>query len=223
MKRGYERLDRKTRFQLIAIILLIVLILATAIIALLGKGKNPVISSDEIPGLTSAVSYDSAADSKYEDLYAKALVPYKDVIIPESKTTDKNYLKETLFVGDSNTEAMAAFGHISLQNTRAVSGMGIHSVTGSRCIWFVGYDEPVTIPYAVSLLRPRRIIINYGTNNVGGYTTDEFIRIYRRAIAAIQKAYPYADIIVESVLPVAKVRNYPSITMQEKQLQRILS
>ena len=104
MKRGYERLDRKTRFQLIAIILLIVLILATAIIALLGKGKNPVISSDEIPGLTSAVSYDSAADSKYEDLYAKALVPYKDVIIPESKTTDKNYLKETLFVGDSNTE-----------------------------------------------------------------------------------------------------------------------
>lgn len=58
------------------------------------------------------------------------------------------------------------------------------------------------------------IIINYGTNNTN-WDVETFIKQYKSALDAIHKAYEYADIIIASVLPVAKERAYPAITMQK--------
>ena len=211
-RKRFNRLDKKTKIQIYAIGVLLVIILALAIFALTGRGKNPTSYAD---GSLFSGSYDPLADSQYQDYYTQAIQEYSDVLLPENNETDRNYFRETLFIGDSNTEGLAAYNHLSLQYVIGVTGMPIQPVTTSRCIWFVGYEEPVTMPVAVGMLKPRRIIINFGTNNAGGTETDDFIQSYENALAAITKAYPYADIIVESVLPVAKSRSYPNITMQD--------
>ena len=215
-KKRFSKLDKKTKTQLITIVVLVMLIIIAAVTALSGRGKNPA-SSSEING-TSVVfsgSYDPFADEKYEDEYLKLIKEYSDVVIAESNTEDRNYFRETLFVGDSNTEGLAAYNHLSLQYVLGMTGMPIQQVTTNKCMWFVGYEEPVTMPVAISMLKPRRIIINFGTNNAGGTETVDFIKYYENALDSIEKAYPYTDIIVSAVLPVAKVRNYPNITMQD--------
>ena len=215
-KKRFSKLDKKTKIQLIAIGVLVVLIIVAAMAALSGRGENPVSSSEKNNNsLVFSGSYNPLADAKYEDEYLKLIKEYDDVVIPENQTEDRNYFRETLFVGDSNTEGLAVYNHLSLQYVLGVTGMAIQRVTTNECMWFVGYDKPVTIPTAVGMLKPRRIIINFGTNNAGGTSTEDFIFYYEKALDAIEKAYPYADIIVSSILPVAKERDYPSITMQD--------
>ena len=124
-------------------------------------------------------------------------------------------LKETLFIGDSNTEGISAYGFLPLQYVLGSTGMPIQGVTKTRCIYFYGYDQPVTMATAVGMLKPRRVILSFGTNNAGGTTTKDFIKNYETAIAAIEKSYPHCDIIVESILPVKKNRSYPDIKKED--------
>lgn len=213
-RKRFKRLDKKTQYRIIGVIILVILVFLSAIFALFGKGKNPA-SDLQGSGAGFSGSYDSLADLNYNDEYSKELEEYRDVVLPENDIEDRNYIRETLFVGDSNTEALAAYNILSLQYVVGVTGMPIQSVPSSKCIYFVGYDNPVTIPTAVGMLKPRRIIINFGTNNAGGTSTDDFIDYYKIALDSISDAYPYADIIIESVFPVAKSRDYPNITMQD--------
>jgi len=215
-KKRFAKLDKKTKLQVAAVGAIIVLILVAAVAAMLGKGKNPTSS---LPTVNNSMfisgSYDPAADNKYEDEYTKLIREYDDVVIPKSTIEDKNYFRETIFVGDSNTEGLAVYNHLSLQYVMGVTGMPINTFTTNRCMWFVGYEEPVTMPVAISMMKPRRIIMNFGTNNCGGTETEDFIKMYKTAIKAVEKAYPYTDIIVAAVLPVAQQRDYPYITMQD--------
>lgn len=215
-KKRFSKLDNKTKIQIGLIVILIILVLFLAVTAIIGIGKKP-DSSSEITGSQSVVSgsYEQSSVNKYEDEYLKLIKEYDDVVIAENDIEDKNYLRETLFVGDSNTEALAAYKHISLQCVLGLTGMPIQQVPTNKCIWFAGYSEPVTMPQAIGMLKPRRIIINFGTNNAGGTETEDFIKYYNSVLNTIEKAYPYADIIVSAVLPVGEKRSYPSITRED--------
>lgn len=80
-------------------------------------------------------------------------------------------------------------------------------------MYFSGYSSPVTVVQAVQMMQPQRIIITYGTNNTAE-STETFIKWYRTALEQIHEAYPYADIIINSIPPVAQKRSYPNITMK---------
>ncbi|MEG2192698.1 MAG: GDSL-type esterase/lipase family protein, partial [Oscillospiraceae bacterium] len=216
-KKRFAKLSKAAKLQILAILIISLLIIIAASVALSGRGKNP--TKDIINGVDSFAvggSYDPAADKSYKkDEYAEKMKKFSDVILPVNQENDAKYFRETLFVGDSNTEGISTYGHLSLQYVCGMTGMAIEGVTSNECIWFVGYDKPVTMPTAVGMLKPRRVIVNFGTNNVGGTKTTDFIAAYKRALKAINKSYPYADIIVSAILPVAKVRSYPNMTMQD--------
>jgi hypothetical protein len=136
-KKRFAKLDKKSKIQLIAIFTLTILIIFVAVIALLGKGENPAIDDISQSGFFDS-SFENTSDSKYEDFYAKEIEKYHEVVIKKSKSLDEEYLKDTVFVGDSNTEGLGAFYHLSLQNVLGAPGMGIQSVVSTPCIWFVG-------------------------------------------------------------------------------------
>ena len=140
------------------------------------------------------------------------MAEYCDIILPYSADKQDNYLSDTLFIGDSNTAGLSSFGYLPLQNVLGKKSMGIQGVTGNSFVWFSGYTHPVTIVQSVKLLKPRRIIINFGTNNTVGTTAKEFKSMYLKALNAIKRAYPYCDIIVAAVLPVGYYRENYSIT-----------
>ena len=135
--------------------------------------------------------------------------------LPESADAGQAYLDETIFVGDSNTVRMFAYGLVPLENYMALEGMGIESISQAPCVYFSGETKVYTFPQAIAQVKPRRVVMTFGTNNASGqFTRESFIDAYRDAIAAIQDAYPYCDVIINAIPPIGKVRSYPDITME---------
>ncbi len=211
----FSKLDLITKLQLLAVVAIIITIIF-AVFTFITDDSPANNGENEQTESAQTTQPEIEADKEYEiDAYTKALSEYEDSIIQTNTQASSTYNRDILFIGDSNTEALATYGHVSLQQVIGVTGMGIHSVPSLQCVWFVGYETPYTIPQAVKLMQPRTIIINYGTNNIGGMEVDTFIDEYLEALAAIEKSYPYSNIIINSIFPVAQNRDYPNITMQE--------
>lgn len=142
-------------------------------------------------------------------------------VLPATEDAGRSYVDETLFIGDSNTarymmyadETGTAF--TSLKNNIGVVSMGVGAITTLKCEQFKGDSQMYTIPDAVAKLKPRRIIICFGTNNLGGTSTDatSFIKTYRQGLQAIQESWPYAEIIVSAIPPLDKQRENTRLDM----------
>lgn len=142
-------------------------------------------------------------------------------VLPATEDAGRSYVDETLFIGDSNTarymmyadETGTAF--TSLKNNIGVVSMGVGAITTLKCEQFKGDNQMYTIPDAVAKLKPRRIIICFGTNNLGGTSTDatSFIKTYRQGLQAIQESWPYAEIIVSAIPPLDKQRENTRLDM----------
>ena len=139
---------------------------------------------------------------------------YGSTVLAETEDAGQEYLDETLFIGDSNTVRMMAYGHTTLSNTIGVISMGIQHVPTKKCVYFTDRSGAVSIPEAVAIMQPKRIVITFGTNNTIGWSSDVFASEYKEALEAITDAWPYADIIINAVPPVDKLRQNTGITMQ---------
>ena len=137
-------------------------------------------------------------------------------VLKETKDAGDEYLKQTVFVGDSNTVRMNKNGLITLDQYVGKEGLGIQSVASEKLVYFKGDETAYTIPEALAKMKPRRIVVMMGTNNAdGSASVDEFIGNYKAALNAIKNAYAYTDIIVAAIPPVPYDHSsYPAITMQ---------
>ena len=228
----YRRNTKRVRLffaGISSIVLLIIVIIIAAVAG--GKKKQP-----EVPGMNAEetqnvaaddnnAGQDSSADSSELDMQVnpsgeqtepstEAPVSDTGIYIAEGADAGEDYIKDTLFIGDSNTVRMMNYGITSVDNTIAVVGMGVQSIKTLQCVQFAGYSSPVTMVEAVRLMQPRRIIITFGTNNATGMPTDSFISQYDSALDAIHDAYPYADIIINSIPPMAQVNKYPRLSQK---------
>ena len=154
---------------------------------------------------------DQSYDKDRESLDVEKLV---DTILPLTEDAGTEYIDETLFIGDSNTVRTQMYGHTTWNNVVAAVSMGVQHINSLKMTYFKGYDDPVTVPEAVEIIQPRRIIITYGTNNTIGYKVEDFLKMYKEGLEAIKAAYPYADIIINSIPPIDKERENTAITMQ---------
>ena len=148
------------------------------------------------------------------DEYTLDVEKYSSTILPVTDDAGEEYVKNTLFIGDSNTYRYMIYGKTTLANDIGITGMGMQNVLTEKCVKFKGYSEAVTIPEAVRIMQPQRIIIGFGTNNAGGsWTADYMTEQYGQILDAIEQAYPYADIIISAVPPVGRYHENQSITM----------
>ncbi len=207
MVRNFKRLTpaqkRRTVLLCTVPVLAVVVLVALPVSLLLGKGAPTVESQQQQQAVYEQSEYEREA------------AQFADLFLPKTDDAGEKYLQETLFVGDSNTVRLANFGEIEMNSMAAVVGMGVQSVPGSACIWFAGYDSPVTMPKAAALLQPRRMIVMFGTNNTD-MDTDDFVKAYQEALEALQKAYPYADLIIASIPPVGA--NKPDAAATQKKV-----
>ena len=144
-------------------------------------------------------------------------------ILPETADAGRSYVDETLFIGDSNTARYLLYANetgtafTSLNNNIGVVSMGVGSITSLKCEKFKGSSAMYTVPDAVAMLKPKRIIICYGTNNLSGSSTDatNYIKTYLQGLQAIQTAWPYCDIIVSAIPPLDQQRENTNLTMTQ--------
>lgn len=144
-------------------------------------------------------------------------------VLPQTEDAGRSYVDETLFIGDSNTARYLMYADetgqafTTLNNNIGVVSMGAGAITTLKCEKFKGSSTMYTVPEAVAMLKPKRIIICYGTNNLSGSSTDatNFISTYLKGLQAIQKAWPYCDIIVSAIPPLDKQRENTNLTMTQ--------
>ena len=180
-------------------VLTVILVVALVLMGIFG-GEKPV--ENEI---------DNQYDKNREALDVEQL---GNTILARTDDAGQEYIDSTLFVGDSNTVRSMAYSHTTWDNVVAAVSMGVQHITSLKMTYFEGYANPVTVPEAVKIIQPQRIIITYGTNNTVGYSVDDFISMYKEGLDAIHEAYPYADIIINAIPPIDKERENLTVTMQ---------
>ena len=181
--------------------------------------------TDATPSATSetAEAAATAAPAATPATSAEPVCAEVGTILPETADAGRSYVDETLFIGDSNTARYLLFANetgtafTSLNNNIGVVSMGVGSITSLKCEKFKGSSAMYTVPDAVAMLKPKRIIICYGTNNLSGSSTDatNYIKTYLQGLQAIQTAWPYCDIIVSAIPPLDRQRENTNLTMTQ--------
>lgn len=182
---------------------LAVLLTAGITVTLLKRGK-PAETPETPASSEAAASTESLAGYYRIDEGSSAL-------LAETADAGEDYLSETLFIGDSNTVRLYNNGLISLQQFCAKEGIGTQAALNDGIVTFKNDDTHYTIAQAVAMMKPRRVVITLGTND-NGMATSDFIANYTKLVQAIQAAYPYTDIIVNTVPPIpANHSTYPNM------------
>ena len=188
------------RAVLVCILCVLAVLLTFGITTTLLKKEEPAPSVSE-----------SAADpTPGEDLSGHYQIDNASTaLLTETADAGTDYLNDTLFLGDSNTVRLYNNGLISLQQFCAKEGIGTQVALNEGIVTFKKDSNHYTIPQAVAMMKPRRVVMSFGTNDTGMEVSD-FIAHYTALIQAIQQSYPYTDIIVNTVPPVpADHSNYP--------------
>lgn len=195
-------------FSLLAFILVVII----SCVFLFAGGKGSANSS------SSQSQSESSSNSSSGDTVKDPITnsKYGDTILKKQDNTDINYLKETLFIGDSNTERLMQYGHISIDNYVGKVGLSIAGASSEACVYFKNDDKAYTIPAAVAKMKPRRVVVTLGTNDAGeSVNPKDFLKSYESFIKAVTDSYPHAQIIINAIPPVTKNSTYKSINMDK--------
>ena len=189
------------RAVLVCILCVLAVLLTFGITTTLLKKEEPAPSVSEPAEGPAAPGEDLAGHSQIDNA--------STALLTETADAGTDYLNDTLFLGDSNTVRLYNNGLISLQQFCAKEGIGTQVALNEGIVTFKKDSNHYTIPQAVAMMKPRRVVMTFGTNDTGMEVSD-FIAHYTALIQAIQQSYPYTDIIVNTVPPVpADHSNYP--------------
>ncbi len=203
-RKKQQQNETMTPMQHRAVLVCILCVLAV----LLTFGITTILLKKEEPA--PSVSESVADPTSGEDLSGHYQIDNASTaLLTETADAGTDYLNDTLFLGDSNTVRLYNNGLISLQQFCAKEGIGTQVALSEGIVTFKKDSNHYTIPQAVAMMKPRRVVMTFGTNDTGMEVSD-FIAHYTALIQAIQQSYPYTDIIVNTVPPVpADHSNYP--------------
>ena len=203
-RKKQQQNETMTPMQHRAVLVCILCVLAV----LLTFGITTILLKKEEPA--PSVSESVADPTSGEDLSGHYQIDNASTaLLTETADAGTDYLNDTLFLGDSNTVRLYNNGLISLQQFCAKEGIGTQVALNEGIVTFKKDSNHYTIPQAVAMMKPRRVVMTFGTNDTGMEVPD-FIAHYTALIQAIQQSYPYTDIIVNTVPPVpADHSNYP--------------
>lgn len=203
---GLTKKQKQAALVLGACALAIILTISAValIISLTGKPKG-----DDSSGSSST------SGSIPDTVPAADFSQYGDTVLAETDDAGKEYIEDTIFVGDSNTERYHRYGLLDLDHVVAVEGLGVETLATEKAIYFKGDEAGYTIPEALAKMKPRRIIVMMGTNDAdGNMSASEFASGYKSALESIKSAYQYTDIIVAAVPPIPEDHSeYASMSM----------
>ena len=173
-------------------------------LTLLKKGKAV---EEPAPSTSDSTTEDPTAGDDLSNRYQ--INTASAALLTETEDAEEGYLNDTLFLGDSNTVRLYNNGLISLQQFCAKEGIGTQAALSDGIVTFKGDNNRYTIAEAVAKMKPRRVVMTFGTNDTG-MEVNEFITHYTALVQTIQASYPYTDIIVNTVPPIpADHSTYP--------------
>lgn len=188
--------DLQKQAVLVCVICALAALLTIGItLTLLGRGKQPDTPASESSSTDSTAASGQDLSGHYQ------IDTASDALLTQTDDAGTDYLNDTLFLGDSNTVRLYSNGLVSLQQFCAKEGIGTQAALNDQIVTFKGTSQHYTIAEAVALMKPRRVVLTFGTND-NGMDVDTFISNYTALVQAIQASYPYTDIIVNTIPPI---------------------
>lgn len=203
----------RTKMYLVLLLCCVMLLVSVGIALFLVRGFG---SGEQAPKTVD--SEPMVVESGYnKDANLIDSAQFDATILPQTDDAGQGYLDETLFLGDSNTARMyRMFDYCSYENAIGSVGMTARSLASFACVKFSDRSGYVTMPDAVGLMQPRRVILTFGTNDLDpGLTAAAFIENYRAGIEAVAAAYPTVDIIVNSIPPLGQQHSNQALTQAQ--------
>lgn len=153
-----------------------------------------------VPGLLGAGGKKNGYDSSLYPVDTSL-----DAVLKESSSSDSSYASGVVYVGDEYTASLKSAGQISLNQYLGKEGLSVSKALQEYCIYFEGDSNSYTIPQALAKMKPRRIVVTLGTNDLAsGLTPDAFVQDYQHMLEGFSTAYSYCDIIVNAIPPVTE-------------------
>ena len=211
-----KALDMRSKMYLVlalcSVMLLVSIGISLALIGGLRFGADT--QSGDVAVDSEPLVTESGYDKEQNTIDTQA---YNTTILETSDDAGESYVNETLFLGDSNTARMyRMFDYCSYDNAIGSVGMTAKSLATFACVQLSSASSYVTMPQAVALLQPKRVILTFGTNDLNpSYKTADFVANYQTGIEAIVAAYPSVDIIVNSIPPIGQQHSNQSLTQTQ--------
>ena len=126
-----------------------------------------------------------------------------DAVLKEGSSSDSSYASTVVYVGDEYTQSIKTSGQITLNQFLGKDGLSVSKALQEYCIYFEDDSNSYTIPQALAKMKPRRILVTLGTNDLSsGLSVDAFVQDYKHMLEGFSTAYSYCDIIVNAIPPV---------------------
>ncbi len=159
---------------------------------------------DEIPitedenEIEEEITEEDAAEEKTEN----SSVDFTGKSVSESARVDSTYFDDAVFIGDSITDGIKAYGLMS--NTTVLANKGLNPSTMLTAAKIKTESGYVTVLDALKMVQPapKKIYIMQGGNGIAWFEKDAFISLYGELIDNVRKICPDSVIYVQSILPV---------------------
>lgn len=207
-------LDLRSKMYLVVALCSLMLLVSVAVSFVLVGGLE-LLGGEEA---ADAASESMVAESGYDkDRNTIDDAQYETTILQQTEDAGQEYVDETLFLGDSNTARMyRMFDYCTYDNAIGSVGMSGSALADYACVKLQGYSGYKTMPQAVALMQPRRVIVTFGTNDLNpNRTAATFVEEYQKGLEAIAEAYPSVDIIVNAIPPLGQRHSNESLTQSQ--------
>lgn len=157
-----------------------------------------------VPGMLGA-GKDSGSDTGEYDSSLYPVDTSLDAVLKQANSSDSSYASGVVYVGDEYTQSMKTAGQITLDQYLGKDGLSVSKALQEYCVYFQDDTSSYTIPQALAKMKPRRIVVSLGSNDLSsGLTVDAFVQDYKHMLEGFSTAYSYCDIIVNAIPPVAQ-------------------
>lgn len=154
----------------------------------------------------------AGSDSQTPDANATTAAPISESL--------EEYIAGTIFIGDSRTNGMVQYGYVPRNNAYAIDGANHIAARTERFLILSANGRKLTIPEAIGVVKPKRIIVSFGVNGVSFLDEERFISGYEQLLDDLIAQSPDSVIAVQSILPVSASRETGTDAMSNSKIDR---
>lgn len=168
----------------------------------LPEEEKPAPTGDTAGPAEEAEPPETAAEEPVNGPEAPAEEPF--AAVPESEAVGDDYFADAAFIGDSRTQGLRLYSGLKDTNWLCSVGLTVETAATEK---FSVADGKYTALDALGVLKPAKVYIMLGLNELGWKSADIFIEKYAAIIDAALAADPDCLVYVQSILPVSAAKD----------------
>ena len=125
--------------------------------------------------------------------------------VPAGAAADEGWFADAVFVGNSRTEGLRMYSNLAGAQFFSSVGLTVTSAFTEPCVNLDG--QLLTVAEALELADYGKVYIMLGLNELGWVYESVFAEDYWKIIDVIRSSHPEAEIYVQSIMPVSRLKD----------------